>query len=138
MDFLYIPTKEPCLPVEVMAERGVETLSYGPMKPVGLEKDGGKRPFAVVQLRQDDASASMYNIVGFQTHLTWGEQKRIIQMIPGLENVPCWINKPNVQWPDEMDQTKLKKWIVDMYKKYELDNSEYQEYKEKLSGRTVA
>ena len=77
---------EGCMPFEVMAERGFETLLYGPMKPVGLEKDGGKRPFAVVQLRQDDASASMYNIVGFQTHLTWGEQKRIIQMIPGLEH----------------------------------------------------
>jgi len=76
---------EGCMPFEVMAERGFETLLYGPMKPVGLEKDGGKRPFAVVQLRQDDASKSMYNIVGFQTHLTWDEQKRIIRMIPGLE-----------------------------------------------------
>ncbi len=76
---------EGCMPFEVMAERGFETLLYGPMKPVGLEKDGGKRPFAVVQLRQDDVSKSMYNIVGFQTHLTWDEQKRIIQMIPGLE-----------------------------------------------------
>ena len=77
---------EGCMPFEVMAERGFETLLYGPMKPVGLEKDGGKRPFAVVQLRQDDASKSMYNIVGFQTHLTWSEQKRIIQMIPGLKD----------------------------------------------------
>lgn len=76
---------EGCMPFEVMAERGFETLLYGPMKPVGLEKDGGKRPFAVVQLRQDDASKSMYNTVGFQTHLTWDEQKRIIRMIPGLE-----------------------------------------------------
>ncbi len=77
---------EGCMPFEVMAERGFQTLLYGPMKPVGLAKDDEKRPFAVVQLRQDDASKSMYNIVGFQTHLTWGEQKRIIQMIPGLEN----------------------------------------------------
>lgn len=76
---------EGCIPFEVMAERGFETLLYGPMKPVGLAKDGEKRPFAVVQLRQDDASKSMYNIVGFQTHLTWDEQKRIIRMIPGLE-----------------------------------------------------
>ncbi|MFH0766721.1 MAG: methylenetetrahydrofolate--tRNA-(uracil(54)-C(5))-methyltransferase (FADH(2)-oxidizing) TrmFO [Bacillota bacterium] len=77
---------EGCIPFEVMAERGFETLLYGPMKPVGLAKDRGKRPFAVVQLRQDDAAKSMYNIVGFQTHLTWDEQKRIIQMIPGLKN----------------------------------------------------
>ena len=77
---------EGCMPVEVMAERGIETLLYGPLKPVGLEQEGKKRPHAVVQLRQDDASASMYNIVGFQTHLTWDEQKRIIRMIPGLEN----------------------------------------------------
>lgn len=78
---------EGCMPFEVMANRGFETLLYGPMKPVGLEKEYGKRPFAVVQLRQDDVSKSMYNIVGFQTHLTWDEQKRIIQLIPGLEKV---------------------------------------------------
>ena len=77
---------EGCMPVEVMASRGVQTLLYGPLKPVGLEKDGQERPYAVVQLRQDDYNKTMYNIVGFQTHLTWGEQKRIIQMIPGLEN----------------------------------------------------
>jgi methylenetetrahydrofolate--tRNA-(uracil-5-)-methyltransferase len=77
---------EGCMPVEVMAERGIETLLYGPLKPVGLEQPGKRRPHAVVQLRQDDASASMYNIVGFQTHLTWDEQKKIIRMIPGLEN----------------------------------------------------
>lgn len=76
---------EGCMPFEEMAERGKETLLYGPMKPVGLAKEGEKRPYAVVQLRQDDASKSMYNIVGFQTHLTWDEQKRIIKMIPGLE-----------------------------------------------------
>lgn len=77
---------EGCMPVEVMAKRGFETLTFGPLKPVGLERVGEKRSYAVVQLRQDDAIKSMYNIVGFQTHLTWGEQKRIIQMIPGLEN----------------------------------------------------
>ena len=76
---------EGCMPVETMASRGHDTLLFGPMKPVGLEVDG-KKPFAVVQLRQDDAAKQMYNIVGFQTHLTWPEQKKIIQMIPGLEH----------------------------------------------------
>ena len=76
---------EGCMPFEVMAKRGRDTLLFGPMKPVGLEQEG-KRPYAVVQLRQDNAEATLYNIVGFQTHLKWGEQKRILQMIPGLEN----------------------------------------------------
>lgn len=76
---------EGCMPFEVMAKRGRDTLLFGPMKPVGLEHEG-HRPYAVVQLRQDNAEASLFNIVGFQTHLTWGEQKRIIHMIPGLEN----------------------------------------------------
>ena len=77
---------EGCMPVEEMARRGKQTLLFGPMKPVGLNTPEGKRPFAVVQLRQDNVQASLYNIVGFQTHLTWPEQKRIIHMIPGLEN----------------------------------------------------
>jgi methylenetetrahydrofolate--tRNA-(uracil-5-)-methyltransferase len=77
---------EGCMPVEVMAKRGKETLLYGPLKPVGLEQEGLKRPHAVIQLRQDDAAKTMYNVVGFQTHLTWDEQKKIIHMIPGLEN----------------------------------------------------
>lgn len=77
---------EGCMPFEEMARRGNQTLLFGPMKPVGLTKPDGTRPHAVVQLRQDDAMASLYNIVGFQTHLTWPEQKKIIQMIPGLEN----------------------------------------------------
>ena len=77
---------EGCMPFEEMARRGEQTLLFGPMKPVGLEQEGKKRPYAVVQLRQDNAAASLYNIVGFQTHLTWGEQKRIIQLIPGLQN----------------------------------------------------
>jgi len=77
---------EGCMPVEVMAKRGPQTLTFGPLKPVGLEKEGCKRPYAVVQLRQDDAVGSLYNIVGFQTHLKWGEQKRVFSMIPGLEN----------------------------------------------------
>lgn len=76
---------EGCMPFEEIARRGKQTLLFGPMKPVGLERPDGTRPYAVVQLRQDNASASLYNIVGFQTHLTWPEQKRIISMIPGLE-----------------------------------------------------
>ena len=77
---------EGCMPFEVMAKRGRNTLLFGPMKPVGLEKPGQKRPYAVVQLRQDNAEASLYNIVGFQTHLKCGEQKRVLQMVPGLEH----------------------------------------------------
>ncbi len=76
---------EGCMPFEEMARRGEKTLLFGPMKPVGLEQKGKRRPYAVVQLRQDDARATMYNIVGFQTHLKFPEQKRIIRMIPGLE-----------------------------------------------------
>lgn len=77
---------EGCMPFEVMAKRGKQTLLFGPMKPVGLEKPDGTRPYAVVQLRQDNAIDTLYNIVGFQTHLTFGEQKRVINLIPGLEN----------------------------------------------------
>ena len=77
---------EGCMPFEEMAKRGYQTLLYGPMKPVGLEKEGERRPYAVVQLRQDNLIKTMYNIVGFQTHLTFSEQKRLIRMIPGLEN----------------------------------------------------
>ena len=76
---------EGCMPVEVMAARGKDTLLFGPMKPVGLEHPGtGERPYAVVQLRQDDAAGTLYNIVGFQTHLTWPEQRRVLGMIPAL------------------------------------------------------
>lgn len=79
---------EACMPVEVMARRGEKTLLFGPMKPVGLEDPKtGKRPKAVVQLRQDDAAGTLYNIVGFQTHMKWGAQKEVLQLIPGLENV---------------------------------------------------
>lgn len=77
---------EGCMPFEEMARRSKQTLLFGPMKPVGLSKPDGTRPYAVVQLRQDNVQASLYNIVGFQTHLTWPEQKRIIHLIPGLEN----------------------------------------------------
>lgn len=79
---------EGCMPIEVMAARGEKTMTFGPMKPVGLEDPKtGKRPYAVVQLRQDDAAGTLYNIVGFQTHLKWPEQKRVFSMIPGLENL---------------------------------------------------
>lgn len=78
---------EGCMPIEVMASRGRKTMLFGPMKPVGLEDPKtGKRPYAVVQLRQDDAAGTLYNIVGFQTHLKWGPQKEVLRLIPGLEN----------------------------------------------------
>ncbi|MBP3463667.1 MAG: methylenetetrahydrofolate--tRNA-(uracil(54)-C(5))-methyltransferase (FADH(2)-oxidizing) TrmFO [Clostridia bacterium] len=77
---------EGCMPVEVMAKRGIDTLRYGPLKPVGFDDPRtGRRPYALVQLRQDNASATIYNIVGFQTNLKFGEQKRVFSMIPGLE-----------------------------------------------------
>ncbi|MGG3738683.1 FADH(2)-oxidizing methylenetetrahydrofolate--tRNA-(uracil(54)-C(5))-methyltransferase TrmFO [Aeribacillus pallidus] len=101
---------EGCMPIEVMAQRGKKTLLFGPMKPVGLEDPRtGKRPYAVVQLRQDDAAGTLYNIVGFQTHLKWGPQKEVIRLIPGLENAEIvrygvmhrntFINSPKVLKP---------------------------------------
>ena len=98
---------EGCMPIEVMAKRGEDTMRFGPLKPVGLTSPhDGTRPYAVVQLRQDNAAASMYNIVGFQTHLKFGEQKRVFGMIPGLENADfvrygvmhrnTYINSPKV------------------------------------------
>lgn len=98
---------EGCMPVEVMAKRGEQTLLFGPLKPVGLvDPRTEKRSYAVVQLRQDDASGTMYNLVGFQTHLKFGEQKRVFSMIPGLENAEfvrygvmhrnTYINSPRV------------------------------------------
>ena len=79
---------EGCMPVEVMAKRGFETLTFGPLKPVGLvnPKTGKDDAYAVVQLRQDNKEATLYNLVGFQTNLKWGEQKRVFSMIPGLDN----------------------------------------------------
>jgi len=78
---------EGCMPVEVMARRGVDTLRYGPLKPVGLnDPRTGKENYAVVQLRRDNADGTLYNLVGFQTHLTWGEQRRVFSMIPALKN----------------------------------------------------
>ncbi|WP_432354958.1 FADH(2)-oxidizing methylenetetrahydrofolate--tRNA-(uracil(54)-C(5))-methyltransferase TrmFO [Sporosarcina sp. A2] len=101
---------ESCMPVEVLASRGEKTLLFGPMKPVGLEDPKtGKRPKAVVQLRQDDAAGTLYNIVGFQTHMKWGAQKEVLKLIPGLENVEIvrygvmhrntFINSPRVLQP---------------------------------------
>lgn len=101
---------EGCMPVEVMAGRGIDTLRYGPMKPVGLELPGsGALPYAVVQLRQDNGGATLYNIVGFQTHLKFPEQKRVFSLIPGLEHAEfvrygvmhrnSYINSPELLLP---------------------------------------
>jgi len=98
---------EGCMPIEVMAKRGRQTMLFGPLKPVGLpDPRTGKTPYAVVQLRQDNAAATLYNMVGFQTHLKWGEQSRVFRMIPGLENAEIarfgvmhrntYINSPKV------------------------------------------
>ena len=106
---------EGCMPIEIMAKRGPQTLTFGPLKPVGLMTPTGEKPYAVVQLRQDDAAKEMYNLVGFQTHLKFGEQKRVFQMIPGLENARfakygrmhknTYINAPKILNPTY--QTKL-------------------------------
>lgn len=86
-DFEKIPYFEGCIPIEVMAERGRQTMQFGPLKPVGLEDPRtGARPYAVVQLRAENAHGTCYNMVGFQTKLTYPEQKRVFRMIPGLEN----------------------------------------------------
>jgi len=109
-DFENLRYFEGCLPVEVMAERGRKTLAYGPMKPVGLTHPStGKRPYAVLQLRREDAPGTMYNMVGFQTKLTYPEQERVFRMIPGLERAVflrhgsvhrnTYINAPSVLTP---------------------------------------
>src|SRR5262249_31157783 len=78
---------EGCLPIEVMAHRGVDTLRFGPMKPVGLvDPRTGRSPYAVVQLRQDNIAGDHFSLVGFQTQLKWGEQERVLRLIPGLEH----------------------------------------------------
>jgi len=105
------PYFEGCLPIEEMARRGRQTLSFGPMKPVGLtDPRTGRRPFAVVQLRQDNLAAEHYSMVGFQTQLRWPEQKRVFRLIPGLAEARfarlgqvhrnCYINAPTVLGPD--------------------------------------
>jgi methylenetetrahydrofolate--tRNA-(uracil-5-)-methyltransferase len=101
---------EGCMPIEAMAQRGVDTMRYGPMKPVGLTCPDGHQPYAVVQLRQDDQAASMYNLVGFQTRLKRGEQERVFRLIPGLANAEfirfgmmhlnTYINAPQILGPD--------------------------------------
>jgi methylenetetrahydrofolate--tRNA-(uracil-5-)-methyltransferase len=81
---------EMCVPIEELARRGPKTLAYGPMKPVGLtDPRTGRRPWAVVQLRQENKAGTLWGLVGFQTRLKWGEQKRILKMIPGLESAEC-------------------------------------------------
>jgi methylenetetrahydrofolate--tRNA-(uracil-5-)-methyltransferase len=101
---------EGCMPIEVMAGRGKDALAFGPMRPVGLKDPRtGKRPYAIVQLRQDNLAGTLYNIVGFQTNLKWGEQKRVLRLIPGLENAEfmrygmmhrnTYINSPQMLHP---------------------------------------
>jgi methylenetetrahydrofolate--tRNA-(uracil-5-)-methyltransferase len=101
---------EGCLPVEIMARRSKDALRYGPMRPVGIDDPRtGRRPFAVVQLRQDNLAGTLYNLVGFQTNLRWGEQKRVLRMIPGLEQAEfmrygmmhrnTYINSPELLQP---------------------------------------
>jgi len=85
-DFEGTEVFEGCMPVEVMASRGIDTLRFGPLRPVGLLDNEGKRPFAVVQLRKENLEGEMYNLVGFQTNLTFSEQKRVFSMIPALKN----------------------------------------------------
>ncbi len=101
---------EGCLPLEVMAKRSLDALRFGPLRPVGIEDPGtGRRPYAVVQLRQDNLAGTLYNIVGFQTNLRWGEQRRVLRMIPGLEKAEflrygmmhrnTYINSPELLQP---------------------------------------
>ena len=107
---------EGCMPVEIMAKRGIDTLRFGPLKPVGFDDPRfAKRPYAVVQLRQDNEEGNLYNIVGFQTNLKFGEQKRVFSMIPGLENaefIKYGVMHRNtfINSPDLLDETyNLKK-----------------------------
>ena len=102
---------EGCMPIEIMAKRGIDTLRFGPLKPVGFDDPRiNRRPYAVVQLRQDDKMASMYNLVGFQTNLKFGEQKRVFSMIPGLQNgefIKYGVMHRNtyINSPDLLDET---------------------------------
>lgn len=109
-DFEKEKTFEGCMPIESMARRGFDTMRYGPLKPVGLQRPDGSEPYAVVQLRQDDAAASMYNMVGFQTRLRRSEQERVFRLIPGLEHAEflrfgmmhrnTYIDSPHLLGPD--------------------------------------
>lgn len=102
---------EGCMPVEVMAKRGIDTLRFGPLKPVGFDDPRtGKRPYAIVQLRQDNTEGTLFNMVGFQTNLKFGEQKRVFSMIPGLKNadfVKCGVMHRNtfINSPELLDET---------------------------------
>ena len=109
-DFDRTPFFEGCLPIEVMAHRGVDTLRFGPMKPVGLTDPAtGRQPYAVVQLRQDNLAADHFSLVGFQTQLKWPAQRRVLRLIPGLEQAEfvrlgmihrnTYINAPSVLAP---------------------------------------
>ena len=117
------PFFEGCLPIEVMAHRGLDTLRFGPMKPVGLtDPRTGRRPWAVVQLRQDDVAADHFSLVGFQTQLKWGGQKRVLQLIPGLEEAEfvrfgmlhrnTYINAPAVLLPTWQTRTRSDLFIA--------------------------
>lgn len=112
---------EGCMPVEAMAARGIDTLRFGPLKPVGLPRpDTGRIPYAVVQLRQDNTAGTLYNLVGFQTHLRWPEQERVFRMIPGLEQAQfvrfgvmhrnTFINSPKVLLPTLQTKERLN-WL---------------------------
>ncbi len=114
---------EGCLPIEVMAERGVETLAHGPMKPVGLEDPRtGRRPYAVVQLRQEDLGGTAYNLVGFQTRLTWPEQRRVFRTLPGLASAEflrmgqihrnTFIDAPRLLAPDLSLRAEPRVWFA--------------------------
>ena len=109
-DFDRTPFFEGCLPIEVMAHRGVDTLRFGPMKPVGLiDPKTGQQPYAVVQLRQDNLAADHFSLVGFQTQIKWSEQRRVLRLIPGLKEAEfvrlgmihrnTYINAPTVLMP---------------------------------------
>ena len=114
---------EGCLPIEVMAERGEETLAHGPMKPVGLvDPRTGRRPYAVVQLRQEDVGGTAYNLVGFQTRLTWPEQRRVFRLLPGLKDAEflrmgqihrnTFIDAPRLLGPDLSLQAEPRVWFA--------------------------
>lgn len=112
---------EGCMPIEEMARRGAKTMLFGPLKPVGLEDPKtGRTPFAVVQLRQDNAVGDLYNIVGFQTHLKWGEQKKVFSLIPGLENVEfvrygVMHRNTFMRSPDTLEPTYQSKFRDDLF-----------------------
>lgn len=112
---------EGCMPIEVMAKRGIDTLRFGPLKPVGFtDLRTGRRPYAVVQLRQDNKEGSLYNIVGFQTNLKFGEQKRVFSLIPGLENaefIKYGVMHRNtfINSPELLDETYQMRKIPNLY-----------------------